>query len=78
MSEISVNMSGLGTFTMNLDLVDPANPDDLDQVEVWRATFCDNQNNDCEIVFFEMGEEYEAWDLIDFAIQAYRGEALDD
>jgi hypothetical protein len=40
MSEIIVNMSGLGKFTMTLDLIDPSNPDDLDEVEVWRASFC--------------------------------------
>lgn len=77
MSEIIVNMSGLGQFTMSLDLIDPSNPDDLDQVEVWRATFCDQENDDCQIVFFEMGTDYEAWDLIDEAIQTYRNEATD-
>lgn len=61
---------------MTLDLVDSSTPDDLDQVEVWRATFCDESNDDCDIVFFEMGEEYEAWDLIDEAIQTYRQELL--
>lgn len=74
MSEIIVNMSGLGKFTMTLDLVDPSDPDDLDEVEVWRASFCDEQSDDCEIIYFEMGLDYEAWDLIDQAIQVYRQE----
>jgi uncharacterized protein YrzB (UPF0473 family) len=78
MSEIIVNMSGLGKFTMTLDLVDPSNPDDLDEVEVWKATFCDEQSSDCDIVFFEMGLDYEAWDLIDEAIQTYRQQTLPD
>ena len=77
MSEIIVNLSGLGQFTMTLDLIDPSNPDDLDQVEVWRATFCDDSNDDCDIIFFEMGTDYEAWDLIDEAIQTYRQEIND-
>ena len=79
MSEIIVNMSGLGKFTMALDLIDPSSPDDLDAVEVWRAAFCDAQTDDCEIVFFEMfNTDYEAWDLIDSAIQAYRENSLPD
>lgn len=77
MSEIIVNMQGIGKFTMTLDLIDPSNPDDLDQVEVWRATFCDDANDDCDIIFFEMGTDYEAWDLIDEAIQTYRQEISD-
>lgn len=76
MSEITVSILGESKFTMTLDLVDSSTPDDLDQVEVWRATFCDESNDDCDIVFFEMGEEYEAWDLIDEAIQTYRQELL--
>lgn len=74
MSEVIVNMSGLGQFTMSLDLIDAAEPDNPDQTEVWRATFCDKSNDDCEIVFFEMGPDYEAWDLIDQAIETYRQE----
>lgn len=78
MSEIIVNMSGLGQFTMSLDLIDPSSPDDLDEVEVWRATFCDQANDDCDIIYFEMGTDYEAWDLIDEAIQCYRKQAIDE
>ena len=78
MSEITISVLGASKFTMTLDLIDPSNPDDLDQVEVWRATFCDDSNEDCDIVFFEMGTDYEAWDLIDEAIQTYRQEILPD
>ena len=76
MSEITVSVLGASKFTMTLDLADPSNPDDLDQVEVWRATFCDQDTDDCDIVFFEMGTDYEAWDLIDEAIRSYREEIL--
>lgn len=68
-------MSGIGDFTMSLDLYDPATPEDKTQTEVWRATFCDESTNDCDIVYFEVGEDYDAWDLIDEAIQTYRLEA---
>lgn len=76
MSEIIISVLGESKFTMTLDLSDPANPDDLDQVEVWRATFCDEATDDCDIVFFEMGTDYEAWDLIDEAIRSYREQIL--
>ena len=78
MSEITVSVHGEYKFTMTLDLIDPSNPDDLDQVEVWRASFCDEATDDCDLVFFEMGTDYEAWDLIDEAIQTYRQEILTD
>lgn len=78
MSEITVSVLGGSKFTMTLDLVDSSTPDDLDQVEVWRATFCDEDTEDCDIVFFEMGMDYEAWDLIDEAIQTYRQEIVTD
>jgi uncharacterized protein YrzB (UPF0473 family) len=67
-------MSGIGQFTMTLDLIDQPEPNDPDQSEVWRATFCDETSGDCEVVYFEMGTDYEAWDLIDEAIQTYRDE----
>ena len=76
MSEITVSVLGESKFKLTLDLVDPSNPDDLDQVEVWRASFCDEATDDCEFVFFEMGEDYEAWDLIDEAIRSYREQIL--
>lgn len=78
MSELIINMSGLGKFTMTLDIIDPSNPDDLDQVEVWRASFCDESNNDCELVYFEMPADYEVWDLINQATAAYQREFSDD
>ncbi len=78
MSEITINISGPNKFTMSLDLIDPSNPDDLDQVEVWRATFCDDASNDCDVVYFEMGIDYESWDLIEAAIETYRDEILPD
>ena len=76
MSEIIVSILGESKFNLTLDLVDPSNPDDLDQVEVWRATFCDETTDDCDLVFFEMGTDYEAWDLIDEAIRSYREQIL--
>jgi hypothetical protein len=76
MSEIIVNMSGLGKFTMTLDLVDPCT--DETNTEVWQAKFCDDTNDDCQIVFFEIDNDYEAWDIIDAAIQTYRDEKLPD
>lgn len=72
MSEIIVNMQGYGSFRMVLDLVDPAS--EYDSTEVWKASFCDDESNDCQIVYFEMGDDYEAWDLLDEAIQTYRRE----
>jgi len=76
MSEIIVNMSGLGKFTMVLDLVDPCT--DETNTEVWQAKFCDETSNDCQTVFFEIDNDYEAWDIIDAAIQTYRDEKLPD
>jgi len=76
MSEIIVNMSGLGKFTMTLDLVDPCT--DETNTEVWQANFCDDNNGDCQLVFFEIENDYEAWDIIDAAIQTYRDEKLPD
>ena len=76
MSEIIVNMSGIGKFTMTLDLVDPCT--DETNTEVWQAKFCDESTDDCQLVFFEIENDYEAWDLIDLAIQSYRDEILPD
>lgn len=78
MSEIIINMSGLGQFNLSLDLVDPSNPDDLDEVEVWRAEFSDYANGDCDVIYFEMGTDYEAWDLVDEAIQVFRKEVASE
>lgn len=69
MSEFIINVNGVGRFSMSLDLVDPAVDDDTD---VWRANFCDDDSGDCTLVFFEMGVDYEVWDLVDAAISAYR------
>lgn len=76
MSEIIVNMSGIGKFTMVLDLVDPCT--DETSTEVWQAKFCDESTDDCQLVFFEIENDYEAWDIIDAAIQTYRDEKLPD
>lgn len=70
-------MSGLGKFTMTLDLVDPCLDED-DDMEVWQAVFCDDATQDCQLVFFEIKNDYEAWDIIDAAIQTYRDERLPD
>lgn len=71
-------MSGIGQFNLSLDLIDQPEPNAIEQVEVWRATFCDEASGDCEIVYFEMGTDYEVWDLIDEAIQTYRVDSLSD
>nr|DAW17381.1 MAG TPA: hypothetical protein [Caudoviricetes sp.] len=72
MSEIIVNMEGYRRFRMNLDLIDPAQEDSA--TEVWKATFCDEESGDCQVVYYEMSDDYEIWDLIDQAIQTYRQE----
>jgi hypothetical protein len=72
MSEIIVNMSGLGTHSISLDLYDPA--PDGEAIDVWVATFCDTTTNDCEMVYFEMDSDGEVWDIINEAIQTYRKE----
>ena len=71
MSEIIVSMSGIGQYTLNLDIVDPGLDSD-DNIEVWRAVFTDKEDHSSWEVYFEMGSDYEAWDLIDEAITAYR------
>jgi hypothetical protein len=69
MADITVNLEGYGSYTLNLDLHDPGD------TEVWSATFTDNESGDLWTVYFEMEEsDYEAWDLIDVAIQTYRDE----
>jgi hypothetical protein len=77
MSEIIVSMSGLGQFSLRLDLVDAPLPGDPDQSEVWKALF-DDGSGDAWTVFFEVGPDYEVWDLIDEAIQVFRSESLPD
>jgi hypothetical protein len=72
MSEIIVNMSGLGSYTISLDLFDPA--PDGEVVDVWTAKFCDMANKDCEMIYFEMDNDAEVWDIINEAIQTYRKE----
>lgn len=76
MSEIIVNMSGYGNFSMDLSLADPSLINDA--TEVWQAVFCDKDSGDCETVYFEMNDDYETWDLIDEAIQTYRQEIGSD
>ena len=71
MSEIIVSMSGIGQYTLSLDIVDPG-IDPSDDTEVWRAVFTDQEGHSSWEVYFEMGPDYEAWDLIDEAITAYR------
>lgn len=70
MSEIIVSMSGIGQYTLDLHIVDPGADDD--SIEVWRAIFTDKEGGASWDVYFEMGPEYEIWDLIDEAITAYR------
>lgn len=69
MSEIIVNMQGYGNFKLTLDLHDPGD------TEVWKAVFTESESDDAQVVYFEMPDtDYEAWDLIDIAIQTYRDE----
>lgn len=70
MSEIIVSMSGLGSYTLDLSLVDAGESDE--SVEVWRALFSDRDGDSHWEVYFEMTPDYEIWDLIDEAITAYR------
>ena len=70
MSEILVSMSGLGSYTLDLNIVDSGLEDG--DVEVWRALFNDKEGDSHWEVYFEMTPDYEAWDLIDEAITAYR------
>lgn len=70
MTDIIVNMSGYGSYKISLDLYDGG------EVEVWQAIFYDEATGDCEIVYFEMADDYEVWDLINEAIQTYRSEIL--
>lgn len=72
MSEILVSMSGAGQYTLDLSIVDPGIEDDT--IEVWRAIFTDKEGDAQWEVYFEMGPDYEIWDLIDEAINAYRQE----
>lgn len=77
MSEIIVNLSGYGNYSIKLDLCEPA--PEGQTTDVWVATFCDSKTQDCELVYFEMDGEYEPWDIINEAIETYRVEiSLDD
>lgn len=70
MSEILVSMSGLGSYTLDLSIVDGG--EEPDSTEVWRAVFNDQEGGSHWEVYFEMTPDYEVWDLIDEAITAYR------
>lgn len=70
MSEIIVSMSGVGQYSLDLSIVDSGVEDD--STEVWRAIFTDKEDGEKWEVYFEMGPDYEVWDLIDTAITAYR------
>ena len=67
MSEIIVNISELGSYTLTLSIVDP---DPFE--EVWQAVFCDRVTGDCTNVFFEGHPDFEVWDLVNQAIEAYK------
>jgi len=69
MSEIIVNISELGCYSLVLTIVDP------DPVEeVWQAVFCDKLTGDCTNVFFEGSPDFEVWDLVNQAIEAYKAD----
>lgn len=65
-----MSMSGVGQYSLDLSIVDSGVEDD--STEVWRAIFTDKEDGEKWEVYFEMGPDYEVWDLIDTAITAYR------
>jgi hypothetical protein len=71
MSEIIVNISELGSYTLSLNIIDP-DPEE----EVWQAIFCDSATGDCSKVYFEMEPDYEVWDLVNVAIETYKADLL--
>jgi hypothetical protein len=74
-ARILVNIDGLGTAEMSLELHDPPTP--LDPVEVWRAVFteAEHPNEIIAEIYFEMpGDDYEIWDLVNEALQTYLDE----
>lgn len=76
-AKILVNVDGYGTSAISLDLIDPAEPDS--PAEVWCARFTEEAHPD-EIVaevYFEMEAfDYELWDLVNAALDAYNAETL--
>ncbi len=76
-AKILVNVDGFSTSAISLDLIDPARPED--DVEVWCARFTEEAHPDEIIaeVYFEMNAfDYELWDLVNSAVEAYRLETL--
>jgi hypothetical protein len=74
-AKILVNVDGFGTSVIKLDLVDPSAP--YDHTEVWCARFTEEARPDEVIseVYFEMTAfEYELWDLVNAALEAYHAE----
>ena len=76
-AKILVNVDGFSTSVISLDLVDPGTSGDV--VEVWCARFTEEAHPDEIIaeVYFEMTAfDYELWDLVNSAVEAYRLETL--
>lgn len=74
-AKILVNVDGFGTSAISLDLIDPA--DQHDYTEVWCARFTEEAHPEEVIseVYFEMTAfEYELWDLVNKALEAYHAE----
>lgn len=76
-ARILVNVDGFATSAISLDLVDPA--DASSPVEVWCARFTE-EAHPLEViaeVYFEMDAfDYELWDLVNCALEAYHGEVV--
>lgn len=70
MSELIVSVSGMGQYALELSLVDAGAEDET--VEVWRGIFIEREGDSQWEVYFEMGSEYEIWDLVQMAIESYR------
>ncbi len=74
-AKILVNVDGFGTSAISLDLIDPASPHDY--TEVWCARFTEEAHPDEVVaeIYFEMTAfEYELWDLVNKALEAYHAE----
>lgn len=70
MAELIVSMDGYPTTRLGLELYDAG-----DDVEVWRGVFFEDAHLDTIEVYFEvMDLEYEIWDLVNLAIEAYKQE----
>jgi len=77
MSELIINISGTESYTLELSIYESV---EEDSVEVWQAVFTEVEHKDSHVVYFEMdSDEYvEVWDVVNMAIEAYRGSIGDE